>query len=353
MPDNSLNLPLLPIFIGFETEHYSYEIPFSVFLIVASILTAQSGFAQRSTEAPKREFRGVWIATVANIDWPTRQGMPAAQQRAELIAILDAHQRAGINAIMFQIRPGADALYGKSREPWSAFLSGTQGRAPSPVYDPLDFAIKEAHSRGMELHAWMNPYRATFNSASNVAPDHITRKKPEWFFTYGGKKYFNPALPEVRSYISSVVMDVVRNYDVDGIHFDDYFYPYPEKNPIPDAKEFRQYGHGFSSVDDWRRNNVDQLIKSVSDSIFAEKKYIKFGISPLASGIISATIRWGQKRQGSAAIASSMQMHGNGPKKGGSTISIRRFIFRSTTARRPMKCWSTGGQKTVLGSIFI
>src|SRR5690554_172675 len=256
------------------------KFPFSVFLIVASILTAQSGFAQRSTEAPKREFRGVWIATVANIDWPTRQGMPAAQQRAELIAILDAHQRAGINAIMFQIRPGADALYGKSREPWSAFLSGTQGRAPSPVYDPLDFAIKEAHSRGMELHAWMNPYRATFNSASNVAPDHITRKKPEWFFTYGGKKYFNPALPEVRSYISSVVMDVVRNYDVDGIHFDDYFYPYPEKNPIPDAKEFRQYGHGFSSVDDWRRNNVDQLIKSVSDSIFAEKKYIKFGISP-------------------------------------------------------------------------
>jgi len=253
---------------------------FSVVLTVVSVCLGQVAFAQPGQDAPKREFRGVWVATVANIDWPTRQGMAVPQQKAELIAILDAHQRAGINAVMFQIRPAADALYAKSREPWSTFLTGTQGQGPTPFYDPLDFVIKEAHSRGMELHAWMNPYRATFNSVSNVAPDHITRTKPEWFFTYGGKKYFNPALPEVRSYISSVVMDVVRNYDVDGIHFDDYFYPYPEKNPIPDAKEFRQYGQGFKSVDDWRRNNVDQLIMSVSDSIFSEKRYIKFGISP-------------------------------------------------------------------------
>src|SRR5690606_37136180 len=221
---------------------------FSVVLTVVSVCLGQVAFAQPGQDAPKREFRGVWVATVANIDWPTRQGMAVPQQKAEFISILDAHQPAGIKAVMFQIRPAADALYAKSREPWSTFLTGTQGQGPTPFYDPLDFVIKEAHSRGMELHAWMNPYRATFNSVSNVAPDHITRTKPEWFFTYGGKKYFNPALPEVRSYISSVVMDVVRNYDVDGIHFDDYFYPYPEKNPIPDAKEFRQYGQGFKSV---------------------------------------------------------------------------------------------------------
>lgn len=252
---------------------------FSVLLAVISVFFGPGVFAQQKTGSPKREFRGVWIATVANIDWPTRQGMTTEQQKAQLIEIFDTHQRAGINAIMFQIRPAADALYGKSREPWSTFLSGTQGRPPAPYYDPLEFAIKEAHSRGMELHAWMNPYRATFNSA-NVAPDHISRTRPDWFFSYGGKKYFNPALPEVRSYIASVVMDVVRNYDVDGIHFDDYFYPYPGKSPIPDANEFRQYGHNFRSVDDWRRDNVDQLIKSVSDSIFSAKPHIKFGISP-------------------------------------------------------------------------
>src|SRR5690606_16170805 len=169
--------------------------------------------AQDDLQYPKREFRGVWIATVGNMDWPSKQGLGAAQQKAELIQILDAHQRAGINAIMFQIRPAADALYGKGREPWSRYLSGIQGQAPNPFYDPLDFAIKEAHSRGMELHAWMNPYRATVDSRSNIASDHITRTHPEWFFSYSGKKLFDPGLPQVRAYITSVVMDVVKNYN--------------------------------------------------------------------------------------------------------------------------------------------
>lgn len=269
----------LPIFIAGRNV-IMIERYFVRFICIGILLFCMLPFANGQNEAPKREFRGVWVATVANIDWPSKQGLSTDQQKAELIAILDTHQRAGINAIMFQIRPAADAFYAQSREPWSRFLSGIQGQAPAPFYDPLEFAIKEAHDRGMELHAWFNPYRATFDIGNTVASNHITRVNPEWFFTYGGKKLFDPGLPQVRAYITSVVMDVVRNYDIDGVHFDDYFYPYPENNPIPDAATFRQYGSGFASIDDWRRNNVNVLIKTISDSIHAEKPYIKFGVSP-------------------------------------------------------------------------
>lgn len=231
---------------------------------------------------PKRELRGVWIATVANIDWPSRSGLPIAQQQAELIEILDNHQRAGINAVFFQIRPSADAFYAISNEPWSRFLTGAPGKSPSPHYDPLEFAIEEAHKRGMELHPWFNPYRATFDLVrNNVSTDHITWKKPEWFFTYGGKKWFDPGIPEVREYIIDVIMNVVRNYDIDGVHFDDYFYPYPDGNkPLPDGNTFKKYGSDFKNVSDWRRNNVNVLIEALSDSIRATKHYIRFGISP-------------------------------------------------------------------------
>jgi len=223
----------------------------------------------------------VWVATVVNIDWPSEKGLSTESQQSELIRLLDSHQRAGINAIFFQVRPSADAFYAKSREPWSRFLTGIAGEPPHPFYDPLAFAIREAHARGMELHAWFNPYRATFDLVSaHVSPGHITRQHPEWFFTYGGKKLFNPGLPEVRAYITSVVMDVVRNYDIDGVHFDDYFYPYPTQNPLPDASTYRKYGKGFASIDDWRRNNVNMLIRDLSDSIHYEKPYLKFGISP-------------------------------------------------------------------------
>ncbi|HEY0895995.1 MAG TPA: family 10 glycosylhydrolase, partial [Sphingobacteriaceae bacterium] len=195
-------------------------------------------FAQGSpvTEAPKREFRGVWVATVANIDWPSRPGLESERQKQELLRILDEHQKSNMNAIMLQVRPAADALYGRGSELWSRFLTGRQGEAPEPFYDPLDFAVTEAHKRGMELHAWINPYRATTDLLNaHTSPDHITRRKPEWFFSYGGKKLFNPGLPEVRDYINRVVMAIVRNDDIDGIHFDDYFYPYPEAGkPIPD-----------------------------------------------------------------------------------------------------------------------
>ena len=231
---------------------------------------------------PKREFRGVWIATVENIDWPSSPNMPADQQKKELTDRLDAHQQQGINAIMFQIRPAADALYAKSREPWSKWLTGKQGQAPTPFYDPLAFAIAEAHKRGMELHAWFNPYRATTDGHfDQLSPSHITRIKPEWFFTYGGIKLFNPGIPEVREYIVKVFLDVVDNYDIDGVHMDDYFYPYPiDGQHINDADAFAKYSDGYTDIKDWRRHNVDTLIHMLSDSIGKHKPRVKFGISP-------------------------------------------------------------------------
>lgn len=240
------------------------------------------GYSQTNDIVPKREFRGVWVATVVNIDWPSKPGLSTEAQKNELITILDKHERNGINAIMLQIRPTADAFYSKGRELWSRYLTGKQGSPPFPFYDPLDFAITEAHKRGMELHAWFNPYRATFDLVSvNTNPQHITRLKPQWFFTYDGKKHFNPGIPEVRDYIVQVVMDVVKNYDVDGIHFDDYFYPYPVPNkPVADSETFRIYGKNFSDIKNWRRYNVDTLIHELSDSIHAAKQYVKFGISP-------------------------------------------------------------------------
>ncbi|RYF46280.1 MAG: glycoside hydrolase, partial [Cytophagaceae bacterium] len=231
---------------------------------------------------PKREFRGVWIATVVNIDWPTStRSVPEAQKR-ELVEMLDTHQQTGINAVMLQVRPAADALYAKSFEPWSKYLTGQQGRAPSPHYDPLEFALTEAHKRGMELHAWFNPYRATFDrNFASLSSDHITRLKPEWFFTYGGIKLFNPGIPEVREYIVKVILNVVDNYDIDGVHLDDYFYPYPIAGQrINDTDAYQKYGQDFDDVRDWRRDNVDQLIKMLGDSIHKHKPNMKFGISP-------------------------------------------------------------------------
>ncbi len=231
--------------------------------------------------APKREFRGVWVATVANIDWPSKQGLTVDQQKQELIGILEQHKANGMNAIMLQIRPTADALYAKSRELWSHWLMGKQGLAPAGDFDPLAFAIKEAHFRGMELHAWFNPYRATNSVRAVTSPDHITNKRPELFYTYGGQKLFDPGLPEVREYIVQVILDVVKEYDIDGVHFDDYFYPYRiAGQTIKDSATFAKYPDGFTNVEDWRRNNVDLLVKMVNDSVHHYKKYVKFGVSP-------------------------------------------------------------------------
>ena len=253
-----------------------------IYTFLLFVTISINAFAQNSTKiAPKREFRGVWIATVTNIDWPSKQGLSVDQQKQELIGILEQHQRSGMNAILLQIRPTADALYAKSREPWSHWLMGKQGLAPAEGYDPLDFAIKESHLRGMELHAWFNPYRATMSANQVTSQNHITKNRPELFYRYGGQILFDPGLPEVKEYITQVILDVVKEYDIDGVHFDDYFYPYRiAGQTIKDEATFNKYGGEFTNIADWRRNNVDVLIKMVNDSVHHYKKHVKFGVSP-------------------------------------------------------------------------
>jgi uncharacterized lipoprotein YddW (UPF0748 family) len=232
--------------------------------------------------SPKREFRAVWIATVANIDWPSAKGLPTVRQQDEFVSLLDFHRRIGMNAAIVQIRPATDAFYFSAQEMWSEWLTGKQGAMPEPYYDPLQFMITETHKRGMEFHAWINPYRAQFDSDSlRIHPEHITRRKPEWFVTYGKSKVFNPGIPEVRQYITDIVADIIRRYDVDAIHFDDYFYPYQIQGQVfNDSATFKQYGKAFTKIDDWRRDNVNRLIEAISLQIRHIKPYVKFGISP-------------------------------------------------------------------------
>ena len=252
----------------------------AILVIFFSGLHAQQ--LKKSPLLPKREFRGAWVATVANIDWPLGMNKTTEQQKKELKTLFDKLRATGINAVMFQIRPAADAFYGRGFEPWSKYLTGQQGRAPNPYYDPLDFAIAEAHKRGMELHAWVNPYRATKDTNyAALSPEHITNKQPQWFFEYDGMKLFNPGIPEVRKYILKVILNVIKNYDIDGIHFDDYFYPYQIKGQeINDQDTYRKYGKDFKTIEDWRRDNVNQLIAMLSLGIKRQNFRIKFGVSP-------------------------------------------------------------------------
>lgn len=233
-------------------------------------------------QPPKREFRAAWVATVGNIDWPSRKGLSADQQRAEFINILNSHQQAGINAVIVQIRSVCDALYASPLEPWADVLTGQQGQ--SPGYDPLAFMIGECRKRGIEFHAWFNPYRAVSNiQTATLDPTHIIRRQPNWLLSQGALRILNPGLPEVRQYVTRVVMDVVRRYDIDGVHFDDYFYPYPPAAgtaPFTDDSTFVLHNRGFTNRADWRRDNVNILVQQVSDSIRAVKPWVKFGISP-------------------------------------------------------------------------
>jgi uncharacterized lipoprotein YddW (UPF0748 family) len=238
--------------------------------------------------APVRELRAVWVATVANIDWPSRKGLSTAEQKAELLAIVDRAAQLKLNAIVFQVRPACDALYASEIEPWSEFLTGTMGKAPEPYYDPLAYVIDEAHKRGIELHAWFNPYRAGHPSAkSPVSARHVTRTHPELVRHYGKQVWLDPGEKEVQEYSLSVVMDVVRRYDVDGVHFDDYFYPYKEidrsgnEMEFPDEASWKRFGAGGKlGRDDWRRENVNEFVEKVYGSIKAAKPWVKFGISP-------------------------------------------------------------------------
>ena len=229
------------------------------------------------------EFRGVWIATVDNIDWPAKGDVNVESQKADFIRQLDMHQKNGMNAMIVQVRPSADAFYPSKYEPWSQWLTGKQGVAPSPYYDPLQFMIEETHKRGMEFHAWCNPYRADFQiGKSSIAPNHVTKIHPEWFLSYGGKKYFDPANKQAQKFVVNVIRDIVARYDVDAIHMDDYFYPYRiAGKEFPDEAAYRNSGTTLSK-DDWRRSNVDTIINMLNIAIKQEKPWVQFGISPFS-----------------------------------------------------------------------
>lgn len=244
--------------------------PFLVCLFIVINLQAQQYH-------PKREFRGAWIQVING----QFMNMSTEKTQQTLIQQLNVLQDAGINAIVFQVRPEADALYESSYEPWSRFLTGAQGKVPMPFWDPMKFMIEECHKRGMEFHAWINPYRAKTNLSIKLASTHIYNTHPEWFVEFDNKLFFNQALSETRQYVCKVVADIVARYDVDAIHMDDYFYPYPVAGKeYPDQAAFAQYGSGFDSKADWRRNNVNVLIKQLHKTIREIKPWVKFGISP-------------------------------------------------------------------------
>jgi uncharacterized lipoprotein YddW (UPF0748 family) len=249
----------------------------NLFLLAGFFSLPFSLFAQ----GPRAELRAVWVATVSNIDFPSKPTISSDVQKAEFIHLLDMHQQNGMNAVVVQIRPATDALYPSPLEPWSQWLTGVRGQPPVPYYDPLQFMIEETHKRNMELHAWMNPYRAVFNIGnSSIAATHITRIHPEWFLTYGDKKYFDPGNKDVQKHVTAVVKDVVSRYAVDAIHFDDYFYPYRiNGKEFPDENSYRSYGAGLNK-DDWRRSNTDSIIVMLSRVIKEQNKNCQFGISP-------------------------------------------------------------------------
>ena len=230
---------------------------------------------------PKYEFRAVWVASVENIDWPSRKGLSADSQRVEFTRLLDIHKRNGMNAVIVQIRPASDAFYPSQYEPWSEWLTGKQGLPPSPYYDPLQFMIEETHKRGMEFHAWCNPYRAVYQiGRSSLSLSHITRLRPDWFLPYGGTSYFDPGNKEVQQYVNNVIRDIISRYDIDAIHFDDYFYPYRiTGKEFPDDSSYLKYGNGMNR-EDWRRSNTDSIVLLISRSIKEIKPHCKFGISP-------------------------------------------------------------------------
>jgi uncharacterized lipoprotein YddW (UPF0748 family) len=238
-----------------------------------------------------REMRAAWIATVDNMDWPSRAGLSTAEQQRELIAMFDRLVELRMNAVVLQVRPAADALYESKLEPWSEYLTGTMGRAPSPYYDPLAFAIREAHKRGLELHAWINPYRSRYSMTRPVSANHISKTHPSLVRRYGPYQWMDPGDPAVRAHTKRVVLDLVRRYDLDAIHMDDYFYPYKETRrvrrklqeiPFPDDATYRRYrrGGGKLARDDWRRQNVNLLVKELYEGIHEVKPSVRFGISP-------------------------------------------------------------------------
>ena len=265
-------------------------------LVLASLLPLLSGCvagpyvpSQEQVPEPPRELRAAWIATVHNIDWPSAPGLPVAEQQRELLALLDRAQSVGLNALVLQVRPTCDALYASELEPWSRYLTGTIGQAPEPFYDPLAFAISAAHARGLELHAWFNPYRARPGKDDpRVAKGHVTDPDSPLNHAlrpYGELLLLDPGLPEVRAHSTRVILDVVERYDLDAVHMDDYFYPYPDERPdgsvlpFPDEATFAARGEGLSRSD-WRRRNVDTFVRELGPAVHGLKPWVKVGIAP-------------------------------------------------------------------------
>lgn len=249
-------------------------------LTVSFIIHSSASYSQ--DYPPKYEFRAVWVATVANIDWPSSQDLTSEEQQVEFKTLVRFHKNNGMNALIVQIRPNSDALYASPYEPWSQWLTGEEGKPPVPFYDPLEFMIDVCREEQLEFHAWFNPFRAIFD-LEDAMPDstHVMYTNPQWIVPYGKHAYLNPGLPEVRSHVIHVVSDVARRYDIDGVHFDDYFYPYKiDSLTFTDSLSYINYGQKFSNIDDWRRDNINQFIKKLSDTLNAIRPAIKFGVSP-------------------------------------------------------------------------
>ncbi len=231
-------------------------------------------------ENPKREFRGAWMHIIGQTQYQNLQQKGSDKLKEYIADQIDKLHSAGCNAIIFQVRPTADAAYISDIEPWSSWITGKRGKAPDPLWDPLQFAIEEAHKSGMELHAWLNPYRVTYSASEVLPADHISKKYPERFFKYDNKIFFDPAYQENRDYICEIVRDITERYDIDAIHIDDYFYPYPVAGKeIPDAASYKKFGNGMNLAD-WRRHNVDLLIEQMNKTIKETKPWVRFGVSP-------------------------------------------------------------------------
>jgi uncharacterized lipoprotein YddW (UPF0748 family) len=246
--------------------------------VVLAVWGAVSG--DQPVTCDSGETRAAWIATVQNIDWPSKPGLPVAEQQREYRALLDDLQHLGLNTVIVQVRPTADALWPSPYEPWSHWLTGEQGKDPG--YDPLEFLVEEAHARGLKFHAWFNPFRVSRQAdPAQLVPEHPARQHPDWVFAYGGQLYYDPGRPAVREFVTDVVLDVAKRYPIDGVHFDDYFYPYPaEGEQIPDSDTFAAFGGGATDVGDWRRHNIDDLVRGVSERLAALNRDIAFGVSP-------------------------------------------------------------------------
>ncbi|MCP4520336.1 MAG: family 10 glycosylhydrolase [Cytophagales bacterium] len=268
-------------------------------------------FGQRSSVYPKHEVRGLWVTTAYNLDWPSSSSLSAKEQKEEFIELLESHQDKHINTIFLQIRIAGDALYKSKYEPWSKVLTGKQGEKPE--YDPLQFAIEECHKRNIELHAWLNIFRANNGKKSGRrSRKSLVKKQPKWFIKTPKGPFFNPGVPEVHDYLTKVVLDVVQNYDIDAIHFDDYFYPQEIHGvEIKDHKLWKKSNSSLS-LEDWRRNNVDEFIHKISKAIKKEKPYVKFGISPAAIWRHKSKDTLGSKT--SRAISSYDDLYGDSRK---------------------------------------